>query len=82
MGCANAKPEVHTKKPQLNSNSNLNPSQISQPIQNQNLKSQPISTGKENIVPIQQQNINVQNPKSTLADIQKNPYLTREQVKQ
>lgn len=43
MGCANAKPEVHTKKPPLNSNSNVNPSQISQPVQNQSVKPQPVS---------------------------------------
>lgn len=78
MGCANAKPEVHTKKPSLNSNTNINPSQVSKPIQYPTNNYQPIPTGKENIVPLQQQqNLYVQNQKSNLTDIQKNPYLTR-----
>lgn len=46
MGCANAKPEAHTKKPPLNSNSNMNPSQIEQPVQNPIIKPQPIPTVK------------------------------------
>lgn len=46
MGCANAKPEVHTKKPQLNSNSNVNPSQTSQQVQNPVIKPQIVPSGK------------------------------------
>lgn len=46
MGCANAKPEVHTKKPQLNSNSNINPSQASQQVQNPVIRPQIVPSGK------------------------------------
>lgn len=53
MGCANAKPEAHTKKPELNPNGNVNPSQTGKPVQNLNVSNQPLPNSKDK-VPIRQ----------------------------
>lgn len=51
MGCANAKPEVHTKKPPVKEPLNNNNTLQSSTLPNQELKNPPISVGKENINP-------------------------------
>lgn len=80
MGCANAKPQAYTKKPELNSNNNVNPSQTGKPIQNPNIPSQPLPNSKDK-VPLRQQNAQAARTmqKSSLSDIQRNPNLTKGQ---